>query len=98
MFHWATSLLSANLIIAVGASLTSMVFPFVGDSARVRATGRFSNGTSADITSLPSTTFSSQGSAVATIDAIRGGHARIHGLKRIEGKPQGMLLTIVNTV
>lgn len=57
-----------SVVASFSTNVTSISFSFIGETARIRATGQFLNGVSADITSLPSTKFSSQDGRVATVD------------------------------
>lgn len=62
------SVVPASSLQSLAVNTTSVAFSFVGDAARIRATGTFTGGVAADISGLSSTRFSSQNAAVAKVD------------------------------
>lgn len=59
----------SSSLLSLVTNVSTMPFSFIGEAARIRMTGTFAGGGSADITGLPTTKFSSQDSAVAKVDA-----------------------------
>jgi uncharacterized protein (TIGR03437 family) len=65
----AVSVVPPTSLASVSTNVSSILLSFLGETARIRATGRFVNGGSVDITGLSSTKFSSQDSVIAKVDA-----------------------------
>ena len=63
------SVVPASSLVSLSTDFTNIPFSFVGETARVHVAGKFADGSSADVTTLSSTKFSSQSSTVATVDS-----------------------------
>ena len=63
------SVVPASSLLKLATNFASMPFSFIGETARIRVNGIFQAGSSADVTDLPATKFSSQDTAVAKVDS-----------------------------